>query len=550
MKLWYHPSERVKHLGTAMSSGLLLAAAFPPIPTGITAFVAFVPLLSLLETRTRFRQVFASSYVAFLFLHIGATWWISGWGGEDPWLVVAGIAVNLFHPLLFTLPMLALRLVWNKRGRGIALCCLPFLWVAYEYVFHLPELSFPWLLVGNTQTYNIHGMQIASITGVFGLSFWILTVNVLLYHLFRRWKEGKGMPWTSRLLGPGLAIILLPHFYTMIFVDFEMPAERTLTVAVVQPDIDPYAKWGRGTPPRDMIDHLLFSYDSVARVAHPDLLLLPETALPFRVLQPSYGMEWDYLRARVDSARVPILIGFPDLVWYFEPPYPRGARRVPDTEYRYNDFNSTMLVQPGIAEVQKYHKSRLTPMSERIPYIEYLPFLEEAFSWGVGISNWGVGRDTSVFRLSTPRGQVPFWSMICYETLYPSFVSEFVHRGAAFLTVVTNDGWFGRSSGPYQLQQFAALRAVENHRAIARCANNGISCLIDPYGRVSGRTALFSQATALYSVPLRSDLTFYTRHGDWFAELITGLAVIFLVLSILKTRNFHHELLPSRHRSS
>jgi apolipoprotein N-acyltransferase len=123
--------------------------------------------------------------------------------------------------------------------------------------------------------------------------------------------------------------------------------------------------------------------------------------------------------------------------------------------------------------------------------------------------------------------------MICYETLYPSFVAGFARRGAEAFGVITNDGWFGNSSGPYQLMQYTVLRAVENRRAVARCANNGISCTIGPYGHVEQETDLYTRTGILGVIPLIREQTFYTRHGDWFPLGTTVVAGFFILFSII-----------------
>lgn len=123
--------------------------------------------------------------------------------------------------------------------------------------------------------------------------------------------------------------------------------------------------------------------------------------------------------------------------------------------------------------------------------------------------------------------------MICYETLYPSFVAGFADRGAQAFGVITNDGWFGNSSGPYQLQQYTVLRAVENRRAVARCANNGISCFIDPYGRVRQKTTMYTRTGITGTIPLINERTFYTKHGDWLPLGATVVAGFFILFSII-----------------
>lgn len=524
----------------ALSSGVLFALAFPPIPTGVTAFVALVPFLALVDDLPDWRAVFRWSYLTFLIANAGTIWWVSGWWGDDPWLKVAGVLVNLIHPVLFTIPAIAYASLRRRMGPGFSIIVFPVLWTAWEWLMHLPELSFPWLLLANTQTYDIASIQFITITGAFGITLWVATVNALVFHLQRRWRQGQWTPRGRRFVFTVAALVLLlvlPRVHGTVLLDGVEANEAvvgSVRVAVLQPDVDPYDKWGEGETPMGKLRGLVALYDSLAAF-RPDVAILPETAIPFRILQASYYEEYAWLRRHVDSVGVPLLGGFPHTVFYDDPATaPASARRIPDSHLRYHDFNAALLLQPRDPAPQIYHKSRLTPLSERIPYLDALPFMQDALTWGVGISNWGLGDDTTVFTLRTSGGEVPMWTMICYETLYPSFVAGFAERGAQLFGVITNDGWFGNSSGPYQLQRYTVLRAIENRRAVARCANNGISCFIDPYGRVTDETGLYTRTGIIRDVPLRSDRTFYTRHGDWLPfglSVMTGFFFLFTIVS-------------------
>jgi apolipoprotein N-acyltransferase len=527
-------TERRKALSLAALSGVLLAMSFPPIPTGVTAFVALVPLLLLLERIEGTKRVFRYAYVCFLVMSAGATWWISGWWGSDPWLKAAGVATNFVHPVLFTVPVLIYAFVRKRRGTGTALVALPFIWTAWEWLAQAPELSFPWLMLGNSQTYDIAKIQFIEYTGVYGATFWIVAVNALVFALWRETTSGRltvrSVAFALRLAAIVL-LLVLPEVHGRI-----MLAQRdegpVLRVGIAQPDMDPYEKWGSSDTPMDKLRSLVSLYDSVARQAAPDLVLWPETAVPFYLLQPTYRDEWQWLRRHIDSTGVALLTGFPDLQWY-EGNAPAGARKLQDGSASYQSFNSSILIQPRQAP-QVYHKSRLTPMSERIPYLDVIPGLQNMLTWGVGISNWGLGNDTTVFAFRAKNVATRTWAMICYETLYPSFVAGFAARGAGFYGVITNDGWFGNSSGPYQLQQYTVLRAIESRRAVARCANNGVSCFIDRYGRVSQPTRFATRGWIAGEVRINEAVTLFSRWGDWFAWLCATTAALILLYSLIK----------------
>jgi apolipoprotein N-acyltransferase len=462
----------------------------------------------------------------------GATWWISGWWGSDPWLKAAGVATNFVHPVLFTVPVIAYAFVRARRGTGVALVALPFLWTAWEWLAQLPELSFPWLMLGNSQTYDIAKIQFIEYTGVYGATFWIVAINAALFALLRQTLSGAVAVRSRRFalwLGAIALALLIPEVHGRIVLAGRDDGP-VLRVGIAQPDMDPYEKWGAGDTPIGKLRNLTALYDSIASIAKPDLILWPETAVPFYLLQPTYRDEWTWLRNHIDSTGVALLTGFPDLKWY-EGEGPAGARKLQDGSASYQSFNSSILIQPFF-EPQIYHKSRLTPMSERIPYLDVIPGLQNMLTWGVGISNWGLGNDTTVFSFRTSRLRARTWAMICYETLYPSFVAGFAARGAGFFGVITNDGWFGNSSGPYQLQQYTVLRAIESRRAVARCANNGVSCFIDRYGRVTQPTRFATRGWIAGEIRINEAVTLFSRWGDWFAMLCAVAAALFLFVPI------------------
>ncbi|MDD5608131.1 MAG: apolipoprotein N-acyltransferase, partial [Ignavibacterium sp.] len=157
-------------------------------------------------------------------------------------------------------------------------------------------------------------------------------------------------------------------------------------------------------------------------------------------------------------------------------------------------------------------KIHLVPLGEHTPFVDQLPFLGDLLKWGVGISGWNIGQDTTVFNYFDNGDTVKIGGLVCYESVFPAFPNYFVDRGAEFLAVVTNDSWYGKLSGPYQHKEFADLRAVENRRAVVRCANGGISCLINKFGITEVETEMFTRTYLVVDVPLNDKKTFYTKY--------------------------------------
>jgi apolipoprotein N-acyltransferase len=166
----------------------------------------------------------------------------------------------------------------------------------------------------------------------------------------------------------------------------------------------------------------------------------------------------------------------------------------------------------------------MVPFAERIPYAEVFSFAD-FLRWDVGIGGWQIGPEMTLF--TDARTDTRFSAIICYESSYPGFVADFVRRGAQFISLITIDSWWGKMSGAFQHQQISVLRAVENRRWIARCAQGGISCFIDPYGRAHDKTELFTQRVLSRTIEKRNDLTCYTAQGDLLGEILLWLTGAF-----------------------
>lgn len=540
-------------------SGIMLGVSYPPFPTGVFAAFAFIPLFIVFEEIDTAGKAFRTSYVAFFVVNVLTLWWVGGFThARDAYMMAAGLALIFAHPMFMTVPMVAMTFVRKYTNYNIATLVFPFLWVTFEYLHSITQIAFPWLLLGNTQTYDVPAIQFASFTGVYGISFWLLWMNVSGFYLYKKLstQAWKTFSWQSIIAAFGIVILYMtPRIYGNSILNeitsFPAPAGNdsvtvfdttgsdtgiplSVRVGVVQPNIDPFEKWQTHAEKQlavleQMTREFPWGKQSLPWRSEVDLVIWPETALPFFLFAPQNYHVFERVRALVDSLDVGLLTGIPDFIYYTDPTAaPRSSRVVKETGQRYDYFNSSMLLQPDVAEIQKYAKMILVPFSERVPYAEVFTFLR-VLEWDFGLGGWQIGSDTTVFLLRLKSGgKVRFSNLICYESIYPGFVAEFVRRGAQFLTIITNDSWWGNTFGPYQHQQFAVLRAVENRRAIARCANGGISCFIDPYGRVELSAGMYRKTNLIGEILSSSELTFYSKHGDIFSQcclLITGFFI-------------------------
>ncbi len=514
----------------ATISGLMLGLAFPPVPTGVTAAFAFIPFFILFESIERYGVAFRYSYLVFFIFNLLTLYWAGGYAFcKDIYQMIAGALLLLGHPFFFCVPIIAWIFIRRHLGFNISIFVFPFLWVAFEYLHSLTEISFPWLILGNTQTYDLAIIQFASFTGVYGISFWLLWLNVLGFLLIAKIisKEWKPFSNKSILLLLGILILyFLPKVYgTFILKHNSFSRYNIVHVAVIQPNIDPFEKWSGN--PDEPLTRIQQQTNEVGNKS-VDLVIWPETAPPFYVLHPGNRFYFDQIRSQADILNINLLTGIPDIYYYRETDVIPGSAKKSVSGQYYDTYNSSMLLRPMSEEIQKYAKIILVPFAERVPFSEALSFLN-AMQWNFGLGGWAHGKDTTVFSCQTLKGEeIKFSNMICYESIYPDLVASFVRKGAQFLTVITNDSWWGNTSGAYQHKQFAILRAVENRRWVVQCANGGISFFIDPLGNIVQQTSMYERKTLFDKIEPRGQLTFYTRNGNWVADLSIMFSAIFL----------------------
>ncbi len=529
----------------AFSTGVLLSLSFPPLKSGFFATVGFVPLLFLIDKLKNYKQLFLYSYLSFFFFNLFTLYWVGGWSKEaDPFLMVGCVLLILFHPVLFFLPMWFYMFVKRNIGDVVNLVVFPFAYALFEYFRSKTELAFPWLTLGNTQTYFIEKIQFIEFTGVYGLSFLILVVNVIFYLAIKEiLSQGKIFSKRASLYFLlAILIYIAPDFYgASVLKKSNNFSYKEIKVGLIQPDINPWLKW-EGTLAEQLELYMGMTRKIIQTNPDVELIVYPETAITYYFLLSPYRYYFNWFKSWVDSLGIAILTGFPDAKFYDNPSdAPPSSHLIKETGQRYDAFNAMGLFLPNSDKIQKYAKIILVPFGERLPYADTFHFLIEPLQWGVGISNWAKGKDTTIFEMKRKNGEViKFSGVVCYESIYPSFVREFVKRGAQFLVVITNDSWYGNTSGPYQHFQYSILRAVENRRSIVRCANGGVSGLIDPYGRVQKKTKFHEKTQIADIVKLNDEETFYTKHGDVIVYISFYLTIFTFVFAVFK--NFKQKM--------
>ena len=479
-------------------SGLIMAAAFPPVPLGFLACLSLIPLFPSAKNLSG-RSAFGAGFVQGLVFYGATIYWIA-------WITPPGMAGAIFYMSLFRGLFVW---VWSfilQRSSRFGLWLTPFLWVGIEYVNSLSDMGFSWTLLGHAQADYLPLIQFAEATGVYGISFWVVLVNVVVLMLWQSRHRGK---W----IGVLVSVFVLPLAFGVWRLSEPVP-EGDLSVALVQQNIPPTEKshWG--------FDH---NFDHIkpltiqAKETGAKLVVWSEAALPAYFQSSVHRTYQARTQALVDSLGTYLYM---------------GANRYEEDPVRDRRYNSSFLFTPGGDHLPYYDKVKLVPFGERAPFPKLLSFLREIRWSGAGYvsGDFESGKVRTVFEI--PGGK--FSGMICFDSVFPWMARELTVAGAEFLVVITNDGWFGRTSGPYQHAEMAVFRAIENRRSVIRCANTGVSMFIDPYGRRLQESEIFVEAILHENVVRRTDLSIYARFGDLFSQLC--LVMVLMVISVVAIR--------------
>lgn len=526
-KLWH---DR-KYL---MLSGVLFALGFSPIPLPITLFFALIPFLKVIETRNTLAEVNRASFLMSFTASIFALYWVGGYTeGKDPFLMIGGLLLFFINTIAFLIPTTLYYIVRKNFKSTIAFLLFPFFWVFYEYLYTLTDWSFPWLNIGNGMSNFTAYIQIAGIVGSYGISLFVVAINVFLFLVYRDVREKKKLSALYSLAA--ILLIVVPLIYGAITLSSFREKARSIKVGVVQPNLDPYDKWAG-----ESLDPIFQSYIDASQELYKqkiDLLIWPETALPVYIVEPVYASYWSAIRKMTDSSGIPLLTGMPDLR-IFKPAdkKPHDVKHSRVTGVYYATYNAIYLLNPNTESLQRYGKIKLVPFGERVPFVDQIPMLGDLMRWGVGLSGWNVGEELTVFNTQLPgrKDSVKVGGVVCYESIYPDQVAKLTSLGAQLLVVVTNDSWYGNTSGPYQHRDYAKMRAVENKRYVIRAANGGISCVIDPCGRIISQTKMYEKTTYTGEVYASGATTFYTNHPHMITTLCTLIGLVVLAWGLYK----------------
>ncbi|RMZ57860.1 apolipoprotein N-acyltransferase [Chryseobacterium nematophagum] len=533
----------MKYVLLTLISAMLLSISWPTYGVPFFIFFALVPLLMMEHRISKFSDykrkkwiIFGLSYLCFVIWNIITTGWLYGSKNPDgSHSLMAVIFPVLVNSLLYSCVFQCYHWYKNAQGTYWGLAFFIAIWMSFEK-FHLTwELTWPWLNLGNVFSEYPKVIQWYDTLGSTGGSFWILIINVFIFYTLRIWEAGrkrKDLIKNSSILA---GLICIPIIISLVkYYNFNEKPIGQVNVLMLQPDLDPYAeKYSKDSL---TIENNLLHLAEKNSTGKIDYYIAPETAIPGRGSISETAFEKSMLLNNIKGflSTHPgsvFATGISSHRFYTHPEnLPKAAYQI-NTGLWVESFNSAVQIIPN-KKIEVYHKGKLVPGVEIFPYMDVLkPILGDAMlNLGGTVASLGTDKERVAF--SNPFNKGKMAPIICYESIYGEFTTDYVKKGANFLAIITNDSWWGVTEGHKQLLSYAKLRAIETRREIARAANSGISAHINAKGEITADTFYGDETTLFAKVNLYDSMTFYARAGDLLSR-ISIFALGFLLFYFL-----------------
>ncbi|CAH0185500.1 Apolipoprotein N-acyltransferase [Pedobacter sp. Bi27] len=520
----------------ALLSAFLLWLAWPPMPfTTPLLLIGLVPLFIALNSisgnaeKKQGKRIFLTAGLTFLVWNTASIYWvynaISAYNGPAVALPVSLIPYGL-GALLMTFAFWLYYRLGKYVNKKIAYLGLIAFYIALEYLQQTWDLAFPWMTLGNGLAGMHQLAQWYDYTGVYGGSLWILVSNILAFEAYSKFKSQTGY-LRFKTAGIWALVVIIPIGISLTKYFTAEQKGTPSNVVVVQPNIDPYQKL-ENIPPAEQIKILTHLSDSTGQT-NTEYFIWPETAIPNYANEDRIRSNPDFINLQSFLAKYKngtLITGIESIKIY--PDKKTITAKFDNQKGLYFDnFNTAMQVENS-ANVQFYHKSKLVPGVEKMPFPKVFSFLDGVFAQlGGTVGGWGWQEKPSVLYAQSGIGAAP---VVCYESLWGDWIGQQVKDGAQFIAIITNDGWWGNTSGKDQHEMYAKLRAIETHRDVARSANTGISCFINQRGDITQSTKWWTRTAIKANINLNDEITFYVKSGDIIAKILSVLAVILALI--------------------
>ena len=488
----------------AVVSGILLVFSHPSFNLFPLAWVGLVPLLIAVKSVSNAKSALRIGYISGLSFFAGLLYWIVLlYPFTNIFVTVLGyVALVAYAALYFAVFALVVHQLPRKSGISFIFPTALF-WTGLEWIRSWLLTGFPWGSMGYSQWNNHAVIQISSITGVYGVSFVVVVFNAAMAYLIissSNWRRA-----TKSVAFP-IAIVALTFVYGAFCLSDSGNSVAHVKLALVPGNVSQAEKWKSEHAPK--IFRRYISLTEKTNAANPDIIVWPETAIHPQILSGQAESYRQRLFEMLREHQTYLLAGAP----------------VREADKKF--YNSVFLLSPAGEKLGSYSKMHLVPFGEYVPFSSALPNF-------IQFETFAPGKSINLLPLASIK-DAKVGIAICFESVFPNLFRKFVAKGADIMGILTNDAWFVGTTAPAQHLSAAPFRAVENRISVFRCANGGISCIIDPFGRIVSPTITPTQPDGVIveDVPLKnhqnSKKTLYTRYGDWFPILclFVGLVLI------------------------
>lgn len=538
--------ESILLWGLIMLFAVMMSLPYLVPHTGILALFGLIPLLCMerIATMLQKKRIWIYHYSAFVLWNAMTTFWVCN-------ATVGGGLFAVFANALQMSVIFGLFRLSKRRFQGI----LPYIflavaWIAWERFYFDAEISWPWLVLGNSFGRSIWAVQWYEITGALGGSLWIWFCNLGLFGLMVSLSDGSWHYFNAKkkvaVIAGYLILLIAPLIVSNSIgkgYKDSMEASESLETVIIQPNIDPYNKFQALT--QDQQNAIFLSQAAKAlesrkndSTSTPLLLLAPETFTNDIIVgQYERSVTWRRFTSFLkDYPNVNLLFGASSYDYIRASLRPSSTARKLGNDLWLESHNSALMTD-GTGRTEIFHKSKLVVAVEKTPYPALFCRLDDLLG---GVMGRCVGQDEiSLLDIrSTDGTTIPIGCAVCYESVYGEYYTDYIKKGAKAMTIITNDAWWGNTPGYKQHLSYASLRAIETRRAIARCANTGISAIISPSGEIVSETGWWTPAVLQGRIPLRDDITFFVAHGDITGRVCTFLFILLLLALIVRFRSF------------
>lgn len=517
-------------VGLSVTAGILSGLAWSGWCSGLILLIAFVPYFIienyLYENPKKFSPNAFFSYIlpGFVVFSIITMGWMRVASLTGAIFVIMGLSFFMAFTIWLA------HIVRLKAGNVPGFIAMITFWLAYEYITLNVNIISPWINLGNGLAKDILFIQWYEFTGTSGGSLWILSSNILLAAFLINRATGKRK--YRYLLMIWLFVIIIPSFISITrYFTIKQNKEEASEVVIIQPNTDPYTQ-KFVVPFEDQLKTVISMADSAA-TDETDWIITPETTIDDPVNLDDLGND-NYIRQIKDiSLRYPNAAVVTGLVSYrLYPPQKEAptfsARKIDASGLYYDHYNSALKIDSG-QEIGVYHKSKLVPGIEmqfangpgRL-ISRILPYLGGT-KWGYGIQD-----ERTCFEHSGSGQKIA--PVICYESVFGSYVTEYMKNGAEAIFIITNDGWWKNTNGYKQHLSFASIRAIETRRPVARAANTGVSCIIDKRGKRTEESEWWTRSVVKGTFYPEKGITAYVKYGDYLMRISAVISVFILLV--------------------